>query len=114
MIVLACVLDIILIILCTYPGKADPESNKDKEIEPKKETAKGETIRVPRGRGCRELRTVAEVQYSFPIGVIRSYRVYKSWLKSNFWPEPSSKATRLRWICVRPHLNSPWPQYYKL
>jgi hypothetical protein len=79
--VLACILDILLVILCIYPGKVGLESNKDKEIEPKKETAERETIRVTRGRGYGELRTVAEVRYCFPIGVIRSYQVYKSRLK---------------------------------
>lgn len=47
------------------------------------------------------LRQFSIVGSGVPYAIYRSYQVYKSWIKSRYWPELSSQATRLQWTCVR-------------
>jgi hypothetical protein len=70
-----------------------PENSKSKAA---KLEENGELL-----KDCGVAQTVSKSRQRFRIAIIRRYLAYKSWLKSQFWPKPSLKATRLCWTCVR-------------
>jgi hypothetical protein len=47
------------------------------------------------------LRQLSIIGSGVPYAIYRSYQVYKSLIKSRYWTELSSQATRLQWTCVR-------------
>lgn len=47
------------------------------------------------------LRQLSIIGSGASYAIYRSHQVYKSWIKSRYWPELSSQATRLEWTCVR-------------